>query len=614
MAPPQRHTRLTIAGLTVVLASVLALLFSSTQGHDESSYLADVAHLRQIQHLDAHWDLNVLKSRFAINTHYDPLVDHLLELHQLQAKLGVLVAGQSSGAPPALAQSIEALDQAILQKTGLVEHFKSHNSVLRNSLAFLPDAAHDLRQSVSAATGGTTSTLRRVSEGANDVLLAVLVYMQDGADDKAAAIDTELDQLAAEKRHLPTSIGDSVDIFASHARTVLREHKAVNGLLTRIAAVPVTMRIEDINNLLSDEQRQAAANDHRDHQYLLAVAALLTALLAYAAFSLIRNHGLIKRVNQQRQLEEANERLEQRVRQRTMELHAAQAELVTTARQAGMAEIATNVLHNVGNVLNSVNVSAGLVSRRVHTSKTAGLAWAVRMMNEHAADLGDFLTRDEKGKLLPEYLNKLAEALTAEQASILEELGQLTKSVDHIKDIVATQQSYAGASHLVEPIQIRDLVDDALRMNAGALMRHDVTVIKEIAEVPVLLLDRHRVLQILVNLISNAKQAMDATTGRPHQMTLRVEIVEFVDPADGAAGRCLQICVKDEGEGIAAENLMRIFTHGFTTRQNGHGFGLHSCALAAREMGGTLTARSDGPGCGATFTLELPLKAEESAS
>ena len=286
----------------------------------------------------------------------------------------------------------------------------------------------------------------------------------------------------------------------------------------------------------------------------------------------------------------------------TRELHEAQGELVTSARQAGMAEIANNVLHNVGNVLNSVNVSAGLVNRRMRDSKAQGLAKAVDLMNEHAADLGDFLTRDEKGKLLPGYLNKLVAALSAEQQSIVEELESLTKSVDHIKDIVATQQSYAGAASLVEAVQIRDLLEDALHMNAGALVRHQVAVVKEFAEVPVLLLDKPRLMQILVNLIGNAKQAMDGVVDRIHQITLRVDIADLGD------GRRLRIRVEDEGEGIAPENLARLFVHGFTTRKNGHGFGLHSCALAAKEMGGTLMAHSDGPGKGATFTLELPLK------
>jgi len=275
-----------------------------------------------------------------------------------------------------------------------------------------------------------------------------------------------------------------------------------------------------------------------------------------------------------------------------------QDELRAKSRQAGMAEIATNVLHNVGNILNSVNVSADLVCSRVRASKLQGLPRAVQLLEKHAANLGEFLTQDEKGKLLPSYLAKLAQALSIEQSEVLEELSNLVRSIDHIKDVVATQQTYAGASSVLEIVQITELLEDALRITGASLSRHAVTVVKAFSEVPRLRLDKSRVMQILVNLISNAENAMDAVTDRPHVLTLQTELVE---------GRSLKICISDQGEGIAAENLTRVFAHGFTTRKDGHGFGLHSCILAATEMGGSLTAFSDGPGTGAAFTLELPI-------
>jgi signal transduction histidine kinase len=283
-------------------------------------------------------------------------------------------------------------------------------------------------------------------------------------------------------------------------------------------------------------------------------------------------------------------------------LQETQTELLAAARQAGMAQVANNVLHNVGNVLNSVNISAGLVTSRIRDSKAQGLARAVQLINEHAADLAEFLTRDEKGRRLPGYLNKLTAAIAEEQQSVVKELGSLTTSIDHIKDIVTKQQSHAGVSSILEAVQVQDLLEDALRMNAGALARHHVSVVKQIADVPVMLLDKHLVLQILVNLISNAKQAMDGGTSRLNQITLKVDVADHPD------GRRLRISVEDDGEGIAPENLPRLFNHGFTTRKNGHGFGLHSCVLAAKEMGGSLMARSDGLGKGAVFTLELPIK------
>jgi NO-binding membrane sensor protein with MHYT domain len=329
---------------------------------------------------------------------------------------------------------------------------------------------------------------------------------------------------------------------------------------------------------------------------IMSVTLIVSAFDAHFAAS---NARLTQWLQESKEAAEAGLRDNERI---TRELHAVQTDLVTTARQAGMAEIANNVLHNVGNVLNSVNVSAGLVTSKMRGSKALGLAKAVQLMNEHAADLSDFLSRDAKGRLLPGYLNQLVAALATERQSVVEELGSLTASVDHIKDIVATQQSYAGAASVVEAVQVRELLEDALRMNAGALEQHQVTVIREFADVPLLMLDKSRVLQILVNLIRNAEQAMDGVTEHSHQMTLRMGVA---DPPDG---RSLRIRVADEGQGIAPENLARLFVHGFTTRKNGHGFGLHSCALAAKEMGGTLTAQSDGLGKGAAFTLELPIK------
>jgi signal transduction histidine kinase len=293
--------------------------------------------------------------------------------------------------------------------------------------------------------------------------------------------------------------------------------------------------------------------------------------------------------------EEANEAM-----RKAREQQAAQRQMMESARQAGMAEIATNVLHNVGNVLNSVNVSADLIVDRVQTSEASGLRRVVELLDAHAADLGDYLRKDPRGTLLPAYLSQLAQALAEEQRIVLTELAALTKSVKHIKEIVATQQSYAGAGSVVEATQVCDLVEDALRINAGGPGDRHVTVLKQFAEVPMLLLDRHRVLLILVNLISNARHAMNGVPEADHQITLRVEL-----PTDAG----LQITVEDNGEGIAAENLTRIFAHGFTTKKDGHGFGLHSCVLAAREMGGTLTAHSDGPANGARFTLQLPANA-----
>ncbi len=285
------------------------------------------------------------------------------------------------------------------------------------------------------------------------------------------------------------------------------------------------------------------------------------------------------------------------IKETESKLEQAHKELLETSRLAGMAEIATNVLHNIGNVLNSVNVSASLVIDNAKKSKVASLAKVAAMVQEHENDLGTFITSDVKGRQLPGYLGQLVEQLLADQKAAIAELELLVKNIEHIKEVVAMQQNYARVSGVREIINIHHLVEDGLRMNADSLARHRVEVVREFEDVPPINVDKHRVLQILVNLIRNAKHACDESGRVDRQVTVRV--------ANGE-GR-IKISVVDNGIGIPRENLARIFNHGFTTREHGHGFGLHSGALAAREMGGSLNVHSDGPGRGATFTLDLPL-------
>jgi PAS domain S-box-containing protein len=278
------------------------------------------------------------------------------------------------------------------------------------------------------------------------------------------------------------------------------------------------------------------------------------------------------------------------------ELENTHKQLLDASRRGGMAEIATNVLHNVGNVLNSVNVSTGLIIESVKKSRVSSLARVVALLREHAHELGTFMTHEVRGKQLPDYLAQLSEHLLAEQAAMVRELNSLRGNVEHIKEIVAMQQGYATFGGVKEMIDVVHLVEDSLRMSAGALSRHRIELIREFEKVPLINVEKHKILQILVNLLRNAKHACQDATTAGRQMTVRV--------ANGA-GR-IRISVIDNGVGVPAENLIRIFNHGFTTRKDGHGFGLHSGALAAKEMGGSLTVQSDGPGKGAAFTLELP--------
>ncbi len=223
-------------------------------------------------------------------------------------------------------------------------------------------------------------------------------------------------------------------------------------------------------------------------------------------------------------------------------------------------------------------------------------------MREHADDLASFISSDEKGKLIPTFLAKLGEQMAEDQQTALAELQTLTKNVAHVAEIVNTQQSYAHVTGGVEKVSVADLTEDALRINVAAMERHNIRVIREYEETPPIMTERHKVLQILVNLLSNAKYAMDERPAAPaaeRRITVRVS-----RPTTEQTGVCIKI--SDNGVGISKEHFAKLFSHGFTTRKEGHGFGLHNSANAAKSLGGRLSAQSGGPGQGATFTLELP--------
>ena len=287
-----------------------------------------------------------------------------------------------------------------------------------------------------------------------------------------------------------------------------------------------------------------------------------------------------------------------RDRKRTEEaMRELQASLLESSRKAGMSEIATGVLHNIGNVLNSVNVSANLMLEQLRRSRAASFSKAAELLRLNLDQIGQFITQDPKGQKLPKFLIALADQLNQEHLRWMSELEQLLQNIDHMKQVVAVQQSHAKGGGLVERLSLESLMEDALRLASASFAQHDIEVVRDFESMPEPVVDKHKVLQILINLLRNAKHAL-LTRASGRRLTLRIRRVEN--------GERLQIQVADNGEGIEPEYHRRIFQHGFTTKKSGHGFGLHSGANSAKEMGGTLSVASHGAGCGAVFTLELP--------
>lgn len=395
--------------------------------------------------------------------------------------------------------------------------------------------------------------------------------------------------------------GVIVTVTPSKAPALLREE--VDPLIKSAILVPVIVAGEWWGVVCIDDFVHPREWGEAEKDSLRAVADMLGASIA--------------RHRVRTALIDAKQTLEQRVIERTRELQeqiaakdrahselaAAQQRLIELSREAGMAEIATGVLHNVGNVLNSVNVSTSLVAGKIRESRVDNLVALIGMLEQHSDDVSGFLANDPKGQRVLPYLTKLGGHFKAERDGLLQELEMLSSHVGHIKQIVATQQSYAKVSGLVENVRLSEMMDDAIRIMDPGFGRHGIHVERDFEMLPEIAAEKHKILQILLNLLRNAKQALKDVDGSTRK-TIRVCVRRKGE-------RRITLSVQDNGVGLPLENLTRIFGHGFTTKADGHGFGLHSCALAANEMGGSLRAESDGPGKGATFTLELPLKLAE---
>ncbi len=280
------------------------------------------------------------------------------------------------------------------------------------------------------------------------------------------------------------------------------------------------------------------------------------------------------------------------------ELENTHKKLLDASRHAGMAEIATNVIHNVGNVLNSINVSISQTMDISRGLKIKNLAKVAELIEQHA-DEPNFLSENEKGKRIPEYLAMISEELSKDQRDIESELESTKRHLQHVKTIVSMQQEYATANCVIERVDVADVLEDAIGMSSGSLERHRITLVRDFEPGVVVMLDKHRVMQILVNLIRNAKHAVQEID--LIERIIKIGVSQFDDQS-------VSIAITDNGVGISAENMVNLFNHGFTTKKTGHGFGLHSGANSAKELGGSLTAHSDGPGKGATFKLTLPLE------
>jgi two-component system NtrC family sensor kinase len=337
------------------------------------------------------------------------------------------------------------------------------------------------------------------------------------------------------------------------------------------------------------------ATKPRDFDHFVSLGTHVAALVSKAA--------LIAELDREKsELLESNTQLDinvHRLSEAQDELVASGKRLAEASRRAGMADIATGVLHNVGNALNSISVSSEMLQAGLRALRVDAVTRTAALLQQNSADLSKFLGDPGRGGQLPKYLAELGEHFARERDRLLSELNSLLGHVEHVKAIVSKQQLHAMSFDTSQRCSVRELIEDAVSLAEYSLTNRGIAIEREYDSALEIVVDRHKVLQILVNLLKNAQDALLASGEPAKRIAIRLTTLE-----NGNA----RITVRDNGVGIAPEELDRLFAFGFTTKRGGHGFGLHACAIAAEELKGTLRAQSDGRGKGASFTLELPAR------
>lgn len=375
------------------------------------------------------------------------------------------------------------------------------------------------------------------------------------------------------------------------------ENKDYSLRMQKTSSDEVGVLVESFNNMLDQiSERDRALIEEKEKAEMSAMSAKRYAKKT-EEINIDLENEIRERVRIEEQLQELNETLEDKVQERTIELKELNEKIGDIARSAGMAEVASGVLHNVGNVLNSVNVSASVIREQLRKTKAENLSRLVTMMDENKNNIAEFISKDEKGKQIPKFLSLLSDQLREERTNLYNELDQLASNIDHIKNIISMQQSYAGSYGVREKVKISDLVEDALRINLQGMSRYGIKVVKSYGDVASLYIDKHKALQIIINLISNAKHALMDSENKDKIITISV----------GMSANMASIEVSDNGVGIAEEDIQHLFEYGFKKRRDGHGYGLHHSALVANELGGRISVCSNGPGKGASFTIMMPI-------
>jgi PAS domain S-box-containing protein len=296
------------------------------------------------------------------------------------------------------------------------------------------------------------------------------------------------------------------------------------------------------------------------------------------------------------ELSNYRETLEQMVQDRTRELKEAQERLISQAMEAGMAQVAAMGLHNIGNAVTPMNVFMDAMQKNEMEEISNYLEKCYLELKNHASDLDDFINHQARGKQVFAYMGELIDSLITKNRKQADTFNRMEKALAYISEILSLQQTYASREQETrELVDLNELIDDAIRMQMGALEKRQIFIKKLFeARLPKLLIDKNRLMQVIVNFIKNSYEAIDARQNNTGEKEITCS--SFVE--NGHVG----FRISDNGIGIDPENIEKIFEFG-KSRKGSTGFGLHYCKMCVESNGGEISFSSPGLGKGATVSV-----------
>ncbi|MFP3403088.1 ATP-binding protein [Pseudomonas sp. P1B16] len=600
----RRRSLLLLTTSAVLLASVLVYLYLMSKADESGTYTQARDLIRQIKQNDSQWENEILKARTSINYNYDPLVWPVVEMKRLWRAFESIETRNQHGNSPAWRQAYADYQQAFEEKANYVERFKSHNAVLRNSLAFLPAAADGIQAQLGQLADADALRLHNISTDTYDLMLSSLEFAQMTTDDKAADILVGLNKLAVNKERLPLEFHAPIDTLSNHIALILREQPKVNQLLEQIGALPVAAHLDAIAMMLDRDERTALLVNQRYHFYLLVFSTLLVLLLLYMAVWLLRSFGEINRVN--RALVVANDELEQRVARRTQALTQASAalqreiderkllesQLVQSEKLASLGQLAAGIAHEVNNPIGFVSSNLGALG-----SYFARLQDMLKAYRDAEPAIGPATLQASLVKLRSEmelaYILDDIPLLISESKDGISRVGQIVRDLKDFSRVDSSQDWQWANLH--------QGIDSTLNIAASEL-KYKADLVKQYSVLPEVECLPSQINQVIMNLVVNAAHAMGTERGT---ITVRTGC---------ANDDKVWIEVADNGCGIPAQSLQKIFDPFYTTKPVGQGTGLGlslSYGIIKRHCG-EIHVHSE-VGVGTTFRVELPVRQAQAA-